>query len=509
MNINFVKLHIENFKNHSILDVDFADITNIEGRNGAGKSSIAEAITWCLYGVDALGSKLDPKPLDNQEAEIKVELLLEVDGKQILLIRSQKKTAKYYINEVPEKATRFNELVAELFDKDLFLSIFNPTYFSSQNWQIQREQLLSYISEPTNKEILNSMSKNESGYLIDDLKKKSLEDIEKINRDTYNKSDKAYERAAERVLTLKEHLEKMELSEASEDELNKKIEAAESQVEQLTRESEGSRKKKQEKMKLEYELNHLKDKIIRQKEAVNRIKDIPIQENCYACGQDLDEKSITVVKEKLKTDFEEAKKLGMDMVAQFNEVKAKLDPLLGATDATDYEQIRALDEIISSSRHQLHKIIAAQVLEKEMQEADEQKERIRKERNKALGTIDAIKSFKAIRSNLMVKKVSDLFTNISVKLYELQKNGEEKPTFEVEMDGKSFSKLSTAERIKCGLELSEVLSEQSQVVAPTFLDNAESILKFQKPRGQLIVARVVDRDLSITSPKIKGEVENV
>ena len=66
------------------------------------------------------------------------------------------------------------------------------------------------------------------------------------------------------------------------------------------------------------------------------------------------------------------------------------------------------------------------------------------------GIVDAIKEFKTKRSELMVSKVDDLFTSISVKLYETLKNGEERATFEIEMDGKPYSKLSTAEKIKAG-----------------------------------------------------------
>lgn len=502
MKIQFISLYLENFKNHNKSNIEFADITTIEGRNGAGKSSVAEAVTWCLYGIDALGSKLDPKPLKDKDAETKVELLIQVDDKKILLSRIQKKTTKYYINEVPEKATKFNELVSELFDKDLFLSLFNPTYFCTQNWQVQREQLLSYISEPTNKEILGLMEKVESRYLVDELKKKSLEDIEKINRDRYNKNDKAYERTAEKFLTLKEQLEKVELPSESEKELIERINAIQSEIRELKERGKESQRKNQEKQKLEYESRNLEAKINQQKVMVNQIKGEQINETCHTCGQALDGESIATIKENQRQRFEEAKEAGKEMVAQYKGAKEKLESLLSVNDATDYEKIRELDETGFTAENHLNKIRNAQNLQKEITEAEEQKETIRQDRNKALCTVDAIKVFKAKRSELMVKKVSDLFSNISVKLYELQKNGEEKPTFEIEMNKKPFSKLSTAEKIKCGLELVEVLSAQSDVVAPCFIDNSESILHFQKPIGQLITARVVDKDFSIQTKEV-------
>lgn len=59
MNISFLEMRIENFKNHHVLTVNFNDMTKIEGKNGAGKSSIGDAVTYVLYGTDALGTKLD------------------------------------------------------------------------------------------------------------------------------------------------------------------------------------------------------------------------------------------------------------------------------------------------------------------------------------------------------------------------------------------------------------------------------------------------------------------
>ena len=82
-------------------------------------------------------------------------------------------------------------------------------------------------------------------------------------------------------------------------------------------------------------------------------------------------------------------------------------------------------------------------------------------------------------------------------MFETQKNGVIKATFEIEYDGKPYSKLSTAERIKCGLELAEVLINVSGVSFPVFIDNAESILKFKAPSAQVITATVKNNPLKV------------
>lgn len=113
MKIKFEYLKLTNFKNHADLAINFKDITNIEGRNGVGKSTIGDAPTWLLFGTNINGNKLDPKPISEDDTETTVLLVLNVDGKEFQLAKSQKKTAKYFINEVPEKATKVNELVSE------------------------------------------------------------------------------------------------------------------------------------------------------------------------------------------------------------------------------------------------------------------------------------------------------------------------------------------------------------------------------------------------------------
>ncbi|EEK69836.1 ATPase involved in DNA repair [Bacillus mycoides] len=170
----------------------FGEITTISDPNGAGKSSIGEAITWVLYGIDPYGTKNEPKPIDNEDAETKVELLIQVDDKDILIGKAQKKAAKYFINEVPKKAKEFESFVDELFDKQAFLSLFNPGFFSSQHWQTQREQLLSYVGEPLKKEVFAELPKIQVELLEENLKKLSIEDLQKVHIERKKTHEKSY-----------------------------------------------------------------------------------------------------------------------------------------------------------------------------------------------------------------------------------------------------------------------------------------------------------------------------
>ncbi|MDT2260590.1 hypothetical protein P7H06_15290 [Paenibacillus larvae] len=88
--------------------------------------------------------------------------------------------------------------------------------------------------------------------------------------------------------------------------------------------------------------------------------------------------------------------------------------------------------------------------------------------NESIFIIDAIKDFAAKEAEMMADKVQALFTTLSLRLV-LKTNktdGEIKPDFEIEMDGKPYRKLSLSESIRAGLELRDVLSQQSGIIAP-------------------------------------------
>ena len=55
MKIDFIKL--ENYRQYKDLKIEFStsenqNLTIIQGANGAGKTNLLNAITWCLYGKE-------------------------------------------------------------------------------------------------------------------------------------------------------------------------------------------------------------------------------------------------------------------------------------------------------------------------------------------------------------------------------------------------------------------------------------------------------------------------
>lgn len=491
MNIKFQSLKLENFKSHQDLTVNFGEVTKITGDNAKGKSSLLEAITWLFYGVDPLGSKNDPTPITYAVEQTLVQALLNVDEKPLLLGKTLKKgKASYYINEVPKKATEFNELLAQLFDKDLFLSLLNPNYFFTLKWENQRSMLLQYVSAPANKEVLKQLPEVQSEKLGTLLKKHNLTDIEKIHRENKTSLEKKYIAAQSRTKTLKGQLEVFSIM-TPVDSLKVEIAQIDKQVREKEKLMDEAFEKNQAYNKCQSELRNIQDQIEMSKERWPALKNEVIEDSCKTCQRPLDEESVEAVKADKDKRIEEYK-------AKHNELLTKRDLLKKQLDTLDYidvselrEEIRQIDCTGVQLREAIRSYSEFERLQGQVDEAQKEENEVLNSLNDSIFVIDTVKAFKAKEAQIQAEKVQALFDTLSIRLFEELKNGEFKNTFEIELDGKPYRKLSLSEGIRAGLELREVLSKQSEVNVPVFVDNAESITSFKQPTGQLITSSVV------------------
>lgn len=170
----------------------------VSGRNGAGKTSLADGFQWLLFGKNSRGAKLNPKPLDNQNAEKlglnpTVEAQLIIDGKPITLTRIQEEkwatkrgeleavrssdTTKYFVDGVPTKEREWKEFLESLGGESLLRMLSNSSFFMTLNWTNRREMLMA-LSGVTDETIIESNSNLKELQTI--LGEKSIEDLKKI-----------------------------------------------------------------------------------------------------------------------------------------------------------------------------------------------------------------------------------------------------------------------------------------------------------------------------------------
>lgn len=202
MRATLKKVVLENFMCYAHVEFDFYAITKIMAKNGKGKSTIAAAYLWCLFGCDyelkdnpVVRREVDGKSVDDMDTS--VELTLDVDGKEITMKKVQKRTYskdgssykddnKYFINDVPKTLKDFNAYLDV--DMNVFKMCSNVNAFLSQKPAEMREYLFGLIGNVTDLDIASQ--KAELAELVPLLEKYTTEELSAMNKATKAKITK-------------------------------------------------------------------------------------------------------------------------------------------------------------------------------------------------------------------------------------------------------------------------------------------------------------------------------
>ena len=178
-------------------------------------------------------------------------------------------------------------------------------------------------------------------------------------------------------------------------------------------------------------------------------------------------------------------------------IKAKIKELsaqrvlggLSADEAQQYQTLFHEQSRLESGIGQIEKLMAS--LPMGQKEAlDRMDETIRALNDK----ITAAKAYQSERAARLFAPVK--MRRAGLKLYEsMKESGELRDVFKLTWDGRDYVRLSLSERVRCGLEVVELLSRLSGKSYPLFVDNTESLcdLGAAQHGGQMILARVVPR----------------
>lgn len=201
-------LTLENFKNQQKLAMTFGEhVTNIFGANGAGKTTVLDALSFLLWGKDHNGKSdtnmrpygADGEPIHDVNTIVKGEFVDEASGYAFTLeVNYQEKwtkisgtderklmgnTTEYAIDGVPKKQKDYAAFVAEWFAEPWFSLTTNPAAFPSLSWQEQRKVLLDLLGDVTPEEIikqnpeLQDIGANIIKFGTDDLKAKLTKEL--------------------------------------------------------------------------------------------------------------------------------------------------------------------------------------------------------------------------------------------------------------------------------------------------------------------------------------------
>lgn len=196
MEIKFKKIRIRNFRGLVSFDANLEGRSvRISGANGLGKSSVADAITWVLFGKDSRRRTAFPiDPVDDEgrvihNLDVSVELEMLIDGQATTLRRRRQEKwvqkrgmtteqldghqTTCYIDGRPLPSSDFSSHVDTIVKEELFRALTTPDYFPSLPMDQQYRLLVKIVGTRTLAEI--AAKDEEAMKVVDELGQRSLD----------------------------------------------------------------------------------------------------------------------------------------------------------------------------------------------------------------------------------------------------------------------------------------------------------------------------------------------
>lgn len=207
MKVLIKTIRLGNFKGCKEKVFELGEKSEVLGANGVGKTTLATSWLWLMADKDYdLHSNPNIRPLDVEECTPRVEVVLDVDGKEVIVAKQQKRTVSkpnengiskvsftnsYEVNAVPKSERDFKAYLTELgIDFDLFLPLSHPNVFTSQKATEMRKVLFSMASNKSDYEI--AIETSDADDVAKLLEQYTMEEIEALNKATLRKIKEDY-----------------------------------------------------------------------------------------------------------------------------------------------------------------------------------------------------------------------------------------------------------------------------------------------------------------------------
>lgn len=200
------EIRLTDFKGQQEKKVEFGHRAIVSGKNGCGKTTLADAFMWVFCDKDySLKSNPDIRPDDGRECLPRVDIDLAIDGKPVSVAKFQKRTEskpkdgkpgkvalsnKYEINGVPKAKRDFKaDLKERGFDFDNFLMLSHMEIFTDLKDADARKILFSMSDGAGKSDLEIAKTVPDCAELVPLLETYKADEIKAMNSATLKKAE--------------------------------------------------------------------------------------------------------------------------------------------------------------------------------------------------------------------------------------------------------------------------------------------------------------------------------
>ena len=478
----------------------FGPMNAIFGHNAQGKSTIADAISYAITGVSFFGSnRMDRLRAPGKNISVELQIV-DGEGQPHCLIRNRVgDNTDVFWDGQPIAAKDLNTVFAE---RDLFLAVFNPLYLIEVLGNKGRDLFERYMPEVPHEKVMEQLSEHNQSILAQNpflspeaLVKQTRESIRELE------STLTYCQGQQDLLRSQREQSGVLLADRQ-----KELQDCRVRIQELesirTTGFDGSDLKER-----------LADLYSLHEEYVREQASLPQTDDLDAKFRDLTQKRAKREADVYHSQYAQAladtqkqiNELGMEL-ARHRHILAGLQPGIRCPmcyQTVTQETLPALkDEFEATIRR-----ICAQG-----KELSGQLDELHGLDEKAREVFEAFRAQDIAMCNLeladtalssyIAERVRQRFDHldlnrVSISLYEVSKTtGEVRDVFKFNYEDRPYVILSLSEKIKAGLEVSELLKKIAGINYPVFIDNGESVpvIDNVRPSGQTFISQVVKNE---------------
>ncbi|MFD2614686.1 hypothetical protein [Paenibacillus gansuensis] len=504
---------ITGFKLHKSKAIfHFGHVNHISGGNGKGKTTISEAITWCLYGCDLAGrtkevyDRLKNKSAKETIVKIGVDLPQQ-DGSIVHydFCRTRKgKSSSLFINGHEAKQYEIDGLIGPM---ELFLSVFVPGYFGTigiAEPTKARNMLVSLLPKLDHADVTARLHEDDQ-VRIESLDMVNPEHALKNIRAEILENDKALGNVQGKIdyLRINSMLDVPKaIVEADEnrladlrDEFSRILCAVDADKPVLHDLAPLQEQRAQ--LRFQYDERAKKFKELKEKplsEAGDRCPTCQREHTAEEAAAEFSARKARL--KELQLECDAIKQAGFQLASEIEKVTNENAEAMLAYEGErrlKIEELQAeIEELSAVVAERAAKLKMAGDLTKQREIYDE----IVTEQQEKKADMQAVKNFMLQYAEMQVEYVNSFLKLAKIQLFKFSgSTGEMTLDFSILYgeDETEYKSLSTSEKIRCSIELAGLLNQVRNISYPVYIDNAESVESFDEPVTQYFVASVVPK----------------